>query len=675
MEKQRCDSWYILFVAVIVAFFGRYSGFKCGHHFRHCVQARWLKSSQRIRPLQLMFMRGPHAASTRLLLETPLWMAVSRLPGLSPGTYYLKAEKVSGTANYVSEWWAAGGSIWDCSGGEAITINSSGDVISNKNFQLDLYGSISGTLYDASGALIDKITTVIAFRGSSCEHTEFIDAQVSANPTYTIINVPPGTYYVRSHNSGNSWYVDEYHTVSGSTNNGVSYSCDSATQVTVLSGIDTPSIDFQLDSGGRISGTVYKSDGTTPITDADIRLFAFEGGVCEHEYVDGTKTSNGNYTIAGLPAGSFHIQAFRESGANYLSEWYSNPLSSYDCNDADAVQVFVGVEAEGIHFQLDSGVSITGRLVDESGQPLGNVKVEYDSHETIGDWFQTWSDPGDGTFTLSGVGPGAGQITIFSDQGRYLAGFRRVYYLLNENKDIGTLKVQKGAVISGMVAKDGVPLQDFELVAGAKLTLSKVDTGADGTFSFVLPPGEFTINSLDAMDSFTTVPQKVVVTKADIMTNKSIPTIAVYDLSNGDVYNGTATINDSPPTGASVMVLSFMNDEKFGLNNWGAMSPLSIGGSFDGSTASNPYQLATPAGNAVQLMLALYSEWNDGNQSFTLIESTSDVTGGGTYNYTYNNIGSTVDGYVIRNGEAVFWALVVLYVPRQTTGVERLVWA
>ena len=32
-----------------------------------------------------------------------------------------------------------------------------------------------------------------------------------------------------------------------------------------------------------------------------------------------------------------------------------------------------------------------------------------------------------------------------------------------------------------------------------------------------------------------------------------------------------------------------------------------------------------------------------------------------TYNYTYNNIGSTVDGYVTRNGKPVYWALVGLY--------------
>lgn len=665
MEKQKCDFWCILFMAVILAIFAAMPVSNAAT-ISGTVYKEDGSSPVNDATIAVNVYEGMPCGIHQVVTQDTTNNGSFVIAGLSPGTYYLKAEKVSGTANYVNEWWANAGSIWDCWGAEAITINSSEVVLSNKNFQLDLYGSISGSLYDASGNPIEEygILDLIAFRGSSCENSEYIDASdMNKNPpSYTIDNVPPGTYYVKSGNKGNVWYVDEYHTVSGSTNNGISYSCSSATQVTVNSGMDTTNIDFQLDSGGWISGTVFKSDGLTPITDADIHVAAYEGDACVGQpKVDGAMTSNGNYIIAGLPAGSYYIQACRDSGANYINEWYSEPLSSHDCNDADAVQVWVGVETQNIHFQLDSGGSITGTLVDESGQPLGNVEVKYD-HEGPGNCQQTWSDPADGTFTLSGLGIGGARITIFSDPGRYLAGFRRNYYLeAGEQKNIGTLKVQKGAVISGMVTKNGTPLQDFELVAGAKLTMAKVDTGADGTFGFVLPPGEFTINSQDAMDSFATVPQTVVVAEADIMTNKSIPTIAAYDVSNGDVYDGTVTINVSPPTGTGVMVLSFMNDEKFDLNNWGAMNPLSIGGFFDGSTALNPYELATPPGNAVRLILGLYSEWNDGNESFTLIESTSDVTGGGTYNYTYNNIGSTVDGYVTRNGEPAYWALVGLY--------------
>jgi len=62
-------------------------------------------------------------------------------------------------------------------------------VLSNKNFQLDLYGSISGTLYDATGDPVEDgyILDVTAFRGNSCENSEYIGAQGTAKnpPSYT----------------------------------------------------------------------------------------------------------------------------------------------------------------------------------------------------------------------------------------------------------------------------------------------------------------------------------------------------------------------------------------------------------------------------------------------------------------------------------------------------------
>ncbi|WP_300457011.1 thrombospondin type 3 repeat-containing protein [Desulfobacula sp.] len=663
MENQKCNLGLIFFMVLIILIFFAIPILNAatisGTVFKEDGSSPVTNAS-----IAVNVYGGAPCGSHQLIAQGTTGNGNFVITGLSPGIYFLKAVNVSGTADYIDEWWSVEGSIWDCWGAETIVINSSEDVISNKNFQLDLYGRISGSVYDANGNPMaeQQILDVSAFRGSSCENSEWIDVSAwIGQPSYTIEKVPPGTYYVRTHNKGYVWYIDEYHTTSGNTNNGISYLCESATQVTVSSGMDTQDVDFQLDSGGRISGTVYKSDGTTPVTDAEIFVSAYEGTPCDAgRSVAGVSTLNGDYILAGIPPGNYYIQARRSDGANYLSEWYNVPASSNNCTDADAVQVWVGGETKDIDFQLDGGGSITGKIVDESGQPLGNVKIQYNSKEMNS---QAMSDQVDGTFTVYGLGPGPGQIRIISDPGRYVVGFRRTYYLENgEKKDIGTLTVQKGAVISGMVTKGGVPLQEYGLYVGAKLILDKVDTSADGTFSFVLPPGNFTITSKDAMDSITTVPYKIVVAEEDIMTNKSIPPIAAYDLSNGDIYNGTVTINTPLSAGSGVfMVMSFMNDEDFDINNWGAMNGLSMGGMFDGSITSNPYQFATPLGSTVRLTMGLYSKGNDENESFTVINSIGNVTSGGTYNYTYNSLGSIVDGYVTRNGEPALFALIGLY--------------
>jgi len=241
MEKQGCNFFCILFMAVIIAIFAAMPVSNAAT-ISGTVYKEDGSSPVNDATIAVNVYEGTPCGTCQVVAQDTTSDGSFVIAGLSPGTYYLKAEKVSGTPDYIDEWWAGAGSIWDCWGSEAVTINSSGDVLSNKNFQLELYGSISGTLYDASGVLINAGTDVIAFRGSSCENTKFIGAQVLANPTYTITNVPPGTYYVRTSAKGNSWYVNEYHTVSGSTNNGVSYLCDSVTQVSVNSGTGTPSL-------------------------------------------------------------------------------------------------------------------------------------------------------------------------------------------------------------------------------------------------------------------------------------------------------------------------------------------------------------------------------------------------------------------------------------------------
>ncbi|MGA1826457.1 MAG: carboxypeptidase-like regulatory domain-containing protein, partial [bacterium] len=131
--------------------------------------------------------------------------------------------------------------------------------------------------------------------------------------------------------------------------------------------------------------------------------------------------------------------------------------------------------------------------------------------------------------------------------------------------------------------------------------------------------------------------------------------------SNGDVCNGTVMINAGLPEETGILVLSFMNDFIFDLNNWGSVVYLNSAGPFDGSTASNPYQFATPLGSTVQLMIGIYCPLSRGNESFTVIESVTDIDGGGTYNFTCDNIGSTIDGYVTRDGEPVYWATIAMY--------------
>jgi len=168
MEKQRCDFWCILFMAVILSIFAAMPVSNAAT-ISGTVYKEDGSSPVNDATIAVNVYEGAPCGTYQVVAQDTTSDGSFVIAGLSPGTYYLKAEKVSGTPDYIDEWWAGAGSIWDCWGSEAVTINSSGDVLSNKNFQLELYGSISGTLYDASGALIGTRLDVKAFRGSSCE--------------------------------------------------------------------------------------------------------------------------------------------------------------------------------------------------------------------------------------------------------------------------------------------------------------------------------------------------------------------------------------------------------------------------------------------------------------------------------------------------------------------------
>ena len=72
----------------------------------------------------------------------------------------------------------------------------------------------------------------------------------------------------------------------------------SATPVTVTDDTTTSGIDFELEPGGDVSGTVYESDGVTPIEDISVRI-VFPDGSTRGNCTD----ANGEYSIGRLPHG------------------------------------------------------------------------------------------------------------------------------------------------------------------------------------------------------------------------------------------------------------------------------------------------------------------------------------------------------------------------------------
>ncbi len=275
------------------------------------------------------------------------------IEGLSAGSYYLKSDAAG---NYLNEYWADPSSVENCVSGGATAVTL-GDEVTGRNFQLDAGAAISGTVYESDGAtpITDGWVNVLA--GDPCSPDHIGHGMITADGSYVIEGLSAGTYYLQADAAGN--YVDEYWADPLSVGNCVS---GEATAVTL--GDEITGRNFQLDAGAAISGTVYESDGATPITDGLVN--ALIGDPCSPDCIGyGMITADGSYVIEGLPAGSYYLQT--EAEGNYSDEFWAGPLSVENCVSGEATAVTLGDEVTGRDFQLDVGAVISGTVYGSDG--------------------------------------------------------------------------------------------------------------------------------------------------------------------------------------------------------------------------------------------------------------------------------------------------------------------
>ena len=168
-------------------------------------------------------------------------------------------------------------------------------------------GSISGTVTDQGSNPLANISVSVypyGYAGGSATGT----ATTGADGTYTIANLPAGTYFVEF-NDPTGTYAEQVY-----DGQAVGSSID---WVTVTAGTTTPHIDAQLALGGKVSGTVTDGNGI-PLPSMYVYV-AFAGGA---GLIGGDSTNvNGSYTIGGLAPGSYNVY-FDDFSARYSPQWY-----------------------------------------------------------------------------------------------------------------------------------------------------------------------------------------------------------------------------------------------------------------------------------------------------------------------------------------------------------------
>ena len=164
-----------------------------------------------------------------------------------------------------------------------------------------------------------------------------------------------------------------------------------------------------------ISGTVFDGEGSTPITGEVIYISVYTGDpdTCSFTFghTDLVHSSNGEYIVDGLSAGTYYLHA-EVAFANYIDEWWASSASTTECTAAGPITVSDGAIVTGKHFQLDSGGTISGIVYQNGGiTPITNTNdiwVDVYEGEPCGAPVSTRSGlvNSDGTYAIESIPAG-----------------------------------------------------------------------------------------------------------------------------------------------------------------------------------------------------------------------------------------------------------------------------
>ena len=318
------------------------------------------------------------------------------------------------------------------------------------DFKLAAGGSISGRVVKASGGQGVDRAFVWAELYNCCGGN---GAETDSDGYFTIVGLPAGDYRVQAHGREGSGLVSQFYSSTSQWSQ--------ATPVSVVAGTTTPNVNFSLTGGGSISGKVVLADSGDPVVNAEVRAntFACCGGG------GGTRTDiNGEYTVSGLAAGTYIVEALHPKLG--LAKQYYSSTSSF--SQATSVTVAVGTTTVNINFALTAGGSISGRVIRESdGTAVANADVwagEYDC--CGGNGVRTDSN---GDYIIRGLAGGdyRVQASVPSDPGLVMEFFSSTLDWQNAAR----VTVTAGTTTAGI---------DFSLIAGGSIS-GRVVTAAGGT--------------------------------------------------------------------------------------------------------------------------------------------------------------------------------------------------
>ena len=403
--------------------------------------------------------------------------------------------------------------------------------------------SIAGNVTDESGAALADVRISVSKIGAP---PWFRRAKTDTNGNYLIEGLIPGYYIVRAEKKG---YVPEYY-------DNVYY-LKEAMPVNVDENEAKTDINFVLDEGGSISGTIVAEESGEPLKDVHVAAFLpVAPNVKFHTLTD----DQGNYKLTGLLSGYYIVAANK---AGYLGEMYDDARR---IDQATPVQVTMPDETTGIDFALGITSAITGVITSEvDGSPIEGATVGVTSLITnrpnpIKHFIRVTKTNENGEYSLQVpagyyllVAKAKGFAEEWYEDAANPADATPVQVQEDQHTEINMALSPLGS-ITGLVVDE----QTGEPIAGAKVNaylerkhhrrFYKAVTGEDGTYTLAnLPAGNYIVeaHAEGYLPEFWQEADSVKNATLVTVENNSQVTGIDFTLSAGAKITGTVTDEDT----------------------------------------------------------------------------------------------------------------------------------
>ncbi len=269
---------------------------------------------------------------------------------------------------------------------------SAGSTLAGINFNLSPGGTVTGTVTNAAMSPLSGVTVqLFSFTGGGPVRTGI----TNGSGGFSFTGLPTAFYVARTFVTPTQNYIDEIF------NNRVAAgdSLTNGTGILITAGQATSNVNFALDAGGSITGTVTNAQTMAPVGGISVEVVTQRGASVKTVTTDGS----GTYALNGLPNGSYFVRT--TNSASYADELYDNfPFLTGDLTTGTSVVVSTAAITPNINFALEPGGSITGTVTSVGASGLTGIGIRL--YDSLGRQVKTTVTGASGLYSFTGLPTG-----------------------------------------------------------------------------------------------------------------------------------------------------------------------------------------------------------------------------------------------------------------------------